>query len=205
MDLLFTIPGLVLISPLLLVLGVAVLLRHGRPIFFRQTRPGLHGEPFKLYKFRTMTDVRDLQGRLLPDEQRLTRLGRFLRSLSLDELPELINVLRGEMSLVGPRPLLMQYLERYTLEQARRHEVLPGITGWAQVHGRNVIEWERKFRLDVWYVDHWSLWLDVRILFMTLWKVLRREGISQPGHATAEEFMGEGTLDLGGRGDSSRR
>jgi lipopolysaccharide/colanic/teichoic acid biosynthesis glycosyltransferase len=204
MDLALTVPGLVLISPLLLVLDLAVLLRHGRPVFFRQTRPGLHGESFELYKFRTMTDARDAQGRLLPDEQRLTGLGRFLRSLSLDELPELINVLRGEMSLVGPRPLLMQYLERYTPEQARRHEVLPGITGWAQVHGRNVIDWERKFRLDVWYVDHWSLWLDVRILFMTLWKVLRREGISQPGHATAEEFMGEGPSEAEERRDSSR-
>jgi lipopolysaccharide/colanic/teichoic acid biosynthesis glycosyltransferase len=190
MDLVLTIPGMVLISPLLVFLGVLVFLQHGRPIFFRQTRPGLQGVPFSLFKFRTMTDARDAEGVLLPDDERLTRIGSFLRSFSLDELPELFNILRGEMSLVGPRPLLMQYLERYTPEQARRHEVLPGITGWAQVHGRNVIAWEDKFRLDVWYVDHWSLWLDMRILFLTLWKVLRREGISQPGHATAEEFMG---------------
>lgn len=197
MDLVLTIPGLILISPILLFLGVLVFLQHGRPIFFRQTRPGLHGEPFSLFKFRTMTDARDAEGFLLPDEERLTRVGSFLRSFSLDELPELFNILRGEMSLVGPRPLLMQYLKRYTSEQARRHEVLPGITGWAQVHGRNVIAWEDKFRLDVWYVEHWSLWLDVRILFLTLWKVLRREGISQPGHVTAEEFMGGEGSDPG--------
>lgn len=190
MDLVLTIPGLILISPLLLALGLLVFIKHGPPIFFQQTRPGLRGEPFSVFKFRTMMDARDAQGQLLPDEVRLTRLGTFLRSFSLDELPELFNILRGEMSLVGPRPLLMQYLDRYTPEQARRHEVLPGVTGWAQVHGRNVIAWEDKFQLDVWYVDHWSLWLDVRILFLTLWKVLRREGISQPGHATAEEFMG---------------
>jgi len=137
-----------------------------------------------------MTNSYDEDGELLPDSERLTRLGRFLRSLSLDELPELINVLRGEMSLVGPRPLLMQYLDRYTQEQARRHDVLPGITGWAQVNGRNVLTWEDKFRFDVWYVDNWSLGLDIKILFLTFWRVLQREGISQPGHATAEEFMG---------------
>ena len=137
-----------------------------------------------------MRELRDEQGRPLPDEERLTLLGRRLRALSLDELPELWNVLRGEMSLVGPRPLLMQYLERYTPRQARRHEVLPGITGWAQVHGRNILDWETKFEFDLWYVDHWSLKLDIKILFLTLWKVIRREGISQPGHATAEEFQG---------------
>ncbi len=137
-----------------------------------------------------MVDIRDEEGQVLPDAERMTSLGRFLRSLSLDELPGLFNVLRGEMSLVGPRPLLMQYLQRYTPQQARRHEVLPGMAGWAQIHGRNVIAWEDKFELDVWYVDHWSLGLDVKILIITLWKVLKREGISQPGHATAEEFMG---------------
>ncbi len=189
-DLALTIPGLILISPLLAVIALLVWWRHGTPLLFRQVRPGYQGEPFTLYKFRTMTDARDAQGNLLPDAERLTTLGRLLRSLSLDELPELLNVLRGEMSLVGPRPLLMQYLERYTPEQARRHQVLPGITGWAQVNGRNALTWEDRFRLDVWYVDHWSLWLDVKILLITFWKVLTREGISQPGHATAEEFMG---------------
>jgi lipopolysaccharide/colanic/teichoic acid biosynthesis glycosyltransferase len=189
-DLVLTIPGLVLISPLLLLLALLVWLYHGWPVLFRQPRPGYRGQPFEIYKFRTMTDARDPQGSLLPDSQRLTRLGRFLRSTSLDELPELFNVLRGEMSLVGPRPLLMQYLERYSPEQARRHHVLPGITGWAQVNGRNALTWEDKFRLDVWYVDHWSLGLDLKILFLTFWKWSRREGISQPGHATAEEFKG---------------
>lgn len=190
LDLILSITGSVLISPILSVIALLVYYYHGRPILFRQVRPGYHGKPFTVYKFRTMNDARDPQGNLLPDEIRLTRLGRFLRSTSLDELTELINVLRGEMSLVGPRPLLTQYLERYTPEQARRHNVLPGITGWAQVNGRNVLTWEDKFRLDVWYVDHWSIWLDIRILLLTLWKVIKREGISQPGHATAEEFMG---------------
>lgn len=189
-DLLLTVPGLVVISPLIVLIAVAVALVHGFPILFRQRRPGYRGEPFTLYKFRTMREARDPSGELLADEARLTGLGRLLRSLSLDELPELVNVLRGEMSLVGPRPLLMQYLERYTAEQARRHEVLPGLTGWAQVNGRNAVSWEDKFRFDVWYVDHWSLWLDVKILALTLWKVLSREGISQAGHATAPEFMG---------------
>ncbi|MCS6993729.1 MAG: sugar transferase [Anaerolineales bacterium] len=182
--------GLVILSPVLLLLALLVRIVHGSPVLFTQTRPGFQGRPFRIYKFRTMTNARDENGQLLPDAHRLTRLGRFLRASSLDELPELFNVLRGEMSLVGPRPLLMQYLERYTPEQARRHQVLPGITGWAQVNGRNALTWEEKFRLDVWYVDHWSLWLDVKILLLTLWKVLKREGISQPGHATAEEFMG---------------
>jgi sugar transferase EpsL len=161
-------------------------------VLFSQVRPGYRGKPFTLYKFRTMTDKRDASGHLLPDEQRQTGLGRFLRSLSLDDLPNAFNVLRGEMSVVGPRPLLMEYLERYSPEQARRHNVLPGITGWAQVNGRNALTWEDKFRLDVWYVDHWSLCLDVRILALTAWKVVRREGISQPGFATAEEFRGTG-------------
>jgi lipopolysaccharide/colanic/teichoic acid biosynthesis glycosyltransferase len=184
--------GLLVLSPLLLLLAILVRLKHGAPVLFRQHRPGYKGIPFVVYKFRTMSDARGADGALLPDAGRLTPLGRFLRSTSLDELPELANVLRGEMSLVGPRPLLMQYLERYSPEQMRRHEALPGITGWAQVNGRNALTWEEKFRLDVWYVDHWSFWLDIRILLLTLWKMITREGISQPGHATAEEFMGSG-------------
>ncbi len=192
LDLLIAIPGIILISPLLGLVALLVWLRLGLPVLFRQTRPGIRGEPFTIYKFRTMTESFDDGGELLPDSERLTRLGLFLRSLSLDEWPELINVLRGEMSLVGPRPLLMQYLDRYTPEQSRRHEVLPGMTGWAQVNGRNVLTWEDKFRFDVWYVDNWSLGLDIKILILTLWRVLQREGISQPGHATAEEFLGNG-------------
>ncbi len=186
------IAGLILLvlSPLLLVLALWVWAAHGTPILFRQQRPGYKGRPFVLYKFRTMTDRTAPDGNLLPDSERLTRLGRFLRSTSLDELPELFNVLRGEMSLVGPRPLLMQYLERYSPEQMRRHDMLPGITGWAQVNGRNALTWDEKFKLDIWYVDHWSLWLDIKILWLTLWKALKREGISQPGHATMEEFKG---------------
>jgi len=189
-DLLLAALGLVILSPVLLLVGILVRMYHGSPVIFTQKRPGFKGTPFHIYKFRTMTDARDENGNLLPDVERLTRLGRFLRASSLDELPELFNVLRGEMSIVGPRPLLMQYLERYNSEQARRHDTLPGITGWAQVNGRNALTWEDKFRLDVWYVDHWSLWLDIKIIFLTVWKVFKREGISQPGHATAEEFMG---------------
>jgi lipopolysaccharide/colanic/teichoic acid biosynthesis glycosyltransferase len=185
-----TIVGGVILLPFMLLIALAVFLSMGRPVLFRQTRPGLRGQPFELYKFRTMRETRDEQGRLLPDSERLTGIGRFLRSLSLDELPELWNVLRGEMSLVGPRPLLMQYLERYTPQQARRHEVLPGITGWAQINGRNALTWEDKFRFDVWYVENRTVWLDLKILFITLWKTIKREGISQQGHATAEEFMG---------------
>jgi lipopolysaccharide/colanic/teichoic acid biosynthesis glycosyltransferase len=154
-------------------------------------RPGYRGKPFAIYKFRTMTNRIGPDDRLLPDAERLTGLGRFLRSTSMDDLPQLWNILRGEMSLVGPRPLLLQYLERYTPEQMRRHDVLPGVTGWAQVNGRNCLNWEEKFRLDVWYVDHWSFGLDLKILFLTVWKVIKREGISQPGHATMEEFMGK--------------
>lgn len=169
---------------------VLVWLFLGWPVIFSQERPGLHGRLFRLYKFRSMRDLRDANGKLLPDEQRLTRFGRFLRSSSLDELPEFFNVLKGDMSLVGPRPLLVQYLERYTPEQARRHEVRPGITGWAQVNGRNALSWEEKFKLDVWYVDHRTFWLDIKILFMTLAKVFKREGISAEGSATAPEFMG---------------
>jgi sugar transferase EpsL len=190
LDVLLTIIGGLILVPFLLLIALAVRLSMGSPILFRQKRPGLRGEPFEVYKFRTMRNVRDEKGQLLPDAERLTALGPFLRSLSLDELPEIWNVLRGEMSLVGPRPLLMQYLERYSSEQARRHEVLPGITGWAQINGRNALTWEDKFRLDVWYVDNWSIWLDLKILLITLWKVIKREGISQEGHATAEEFMG---------------
>lgn len=189
-DLLLTIPGVMVISPLLLILFLLVRLKHGSPALFSQTRPGLYGKPFMMYKFRTMTDERDAEGNLLPDDQRLTPFGKFLRSTSLDELPELINVLKGEMSLVGPRPLLMEYLPLYSPEQARRHEVRPGITGWAQVNGRNAISWEDKFKLDVWYVDNQSLWLDLKILWMTFVKVFKREGISQEGQATASKFTG---------------
>jgi sugar transferase EpsL len=188
--------GLVIFSPILMVLAILIRIRMGRPIMFKQMRPGLHGRSFFMYKFRTMTDERDANGALLADEQRLTRLGRFLRSTSLDELPELFNVLKGDMSLVGPRPLLMQYLQRYTPEQARRHEVKPGITGWAQVNGRNAITWEEKFALDVWYVDNWSLWLDIKILAITVVKVFKREGISAAGEATMPEFLGIKEPDL---------
>ncbi len=189
-DLLLTLPGLLLISPILLLTAMLVRVFHGSPVIFRHQRPGHRGVPFTLYKFRTMTGARDAAGRLLPDAERITPLGKFLRATSLDELPELFNVLRGEMSLVGPRPLLMQYLDRYTPEQARRHEALPGITGWAQINGRNNVSWEIKFELDVWYVDHWSMRLDLKILALTLIKVLKREGINEPGNATAREFMG---------------
>jgi sugar transferase EpsL len=190
LDLVLALSAVIILAPLFAML--ALLIRWGmrRPVLFRQARPGLHGKPFGLLKFRTMTEDRDEQGNLLPDERRLTPLGRLLRGTSLDELPEIFNVLKGEMSLVGPRPLLMQYLERYTPEQARRHDAKAGITGWAQVNGRNVITWEEKFKLDVWYVDHMSFGLDLKIIGMTIWKILKREGISQPGHATAEEFMG---------------
>jgi sugar transferase EpsL len=181
--------------PLMVCIAALVRLKMGAPVLFAQDRPGLKGRIFRMYKFRTMTDERDGEGRLLPDAERLTAFGRWLRRSSLDELPELLNVMRGEMSLVGPRPLLARYLTRYSPEQARRHEVLPGISGWAQVNGRNAISWEDKFRLDIWYVDHVSLALDVRILITTLWKVVRRDGISAAGEATMPEFMGalEGT------------
>jgi len=189
-DLLVSLILLILLSPVMLVIAVLVRIKLGRPVLFSQERPGLHGRLFRLYKFRTMRDARGADDQLLPDEERLTKFGRFLRASSLDELPELFNVLKGEMSLVGPRPLLVAYLERYTPEQARRHEVLPGITGWAQVNGRNALSWESKFKLDVWYVDNRSFWLDLKILFLTIWKALKREGISAPGSATAPEFMG---------------
>lgn len=190
MDRLVGLLGLAVALPVMLVAAIAVRARMGSPVFFIQERPGRLGRPFRLVKFRTMREVND-DGRQLADEERLTGLGRFLRATSLDELPQLWNVLRGHLSLVGPRPLLMRYLERYTPEQARRHEVLPGITGWAQVNGRNAISWEEKFALDVWYVDHWSLALDLRILLMTVRRVFRREGISRQGHATMPEFMGK--------------
>lgn len=189
-DFVVSLLALLLLSPILLVVAVLVTIFHGWPVLFRQQRPGYRGRLFHIYKFRTMSNARDKAGNLLPDAQRLTPLGRFLRSSSLDELPELFNILKGEMSFVGPRPLLTQYLERYSLEQARRHDVMPGLTGWAQVNGRNALTWEEKFKLDVWYVDNWSFWLDIKIIFLTFVKVFKREGISQPGHATAEEFMG---------------
>ena len=182
---------LLLLAPVLLAVAAAVRLAIGSPVLFRQRRPGLGAAPFDLLKFRTMSNETDAAGSLLPDERRLGRFGRLLRELSVDELPELINVVRGDMSLVGPRPLLMQYVNRYTKVQARRHEVRPGITGWAQIHGRNAISWERRLALDVWYVDHRSLWLDAKILGLTAWKVLRREGISEPNHATMSEFLGQ--------------
>jgi sugar transferase EpsL len=184
--------ALVVLAPPLLFVALVVRAFLGSPVLFRQERPGYKGRPFRCLKFRTMTDKRDAKGQLLSDADRLTSFGRFLRSTSLDELPELINVLRGEMSLVGPRPLLMQYLERYTPAQMRRHEVLPGITGWAQVNGRNAASWEQKFAYDVWYVDNGSFWLDLKILVVTLWKTFKREGISQSGHSTMPEFIGYG-------------
>jgi sugar transferase EpsL len=183
--------GIILFAPVMLVVALLVLLTMGRPVLFRQLRPGLHGKPFVLYKFRTMRDACTPSGEPLPDELRLTQFGKWLRSTSLDELPELFNVLKGEMSLVGPRPLLMEYLPRYSPEQARRHEVRPGITGWAQVNGRNALSWEEKFQLDVWYVDHWNLWLDIKIVLITIWKVLKREGISAEGSATMPVFTGD--------------
>lgn len=189
-DIVVSAAALVLLLPLLTVLAIAVRLFLGGPVLFRQVRPGLNARPFTVLKFRTMTDARDASGRLLPDSERLTAFGRFLRSSSLDELPELLNVLEGEMSLVGPRPLLMQYVGRYTPEQARRHDVRPGITGLAQISGRNALSWESKFALDVEYVERCSLALDLRIIALTVWQVIARRGISQPGHATAEEFMG---------------
>jgi lipopolysaccharide/colanic/teichoic acid biosynthesis glycosyltransferase len=182
--------ALVLLSPLLAVVALLVRVRMGTPVLFRQERPGRDGRPFVMTKFRTMTDRRDAGGELLPDADRLTALGRWLRRTSIDELPELLNVVHGDMSLVGPRPLLMEYLPRYSAEQARRHEVRPGITGWAQVNGRNAVTWDEKFALDVWYVDHRSLRLDVEILGRTVSQVFSGHGVSAPGHATMEPFRG---------------
>ncbi len=186
LTLLLLLPGL----PLMAVIALILYLKEGKPVLFRQQRPGRGGKIFTLFKFRTMRNAFDRHDKPLPDGARLTRLGRFLRSTSLDELPELFNVLRGEMSLVGPRPLLVEYLPLYNPQQAHRHDVLPGITGWAQINGRNALTWEEKFRLDVWYVQHWSLRLDLKILTLTIWKVLRREGINAPGQDTAEPFAG---------------
>jgi sugar transferase EpsL len=183
--------GLVGATPLLVATAAAIKLT-GQPVFFRQARPGWEGRIFELIKFRTMRDARDTRGLPLPDSARLTRLGKFLRTSSIDELPQLWNVLRGDMSFVGPRPLLVQYLPLYTATQARRHEMRPGITGWAQVHGRNRLSWEEKFELDVWYIDHWSVFLDVKILALTVLQVVRRRGISSEGHATMPEFRGAG-------------
>lgn len=189
-DVILSLAGLVLLSPVLAATALLAALKLGRPVFFRQVRPGLHGEPFRMIKFRTMTDARDENGELLPDADRLTRFGAFLRATSIDELPELWNVLRGDMSLVGPRPLLMRYLPLYSPEQARRHEVRPGLTGWAQVNGRNTLNWSERLALDIWYVDNGSVLLDFYILLKTLKKVLWREGISQAGEATMRPFGG---------------
>jgi len=195
-DLLFAALLLLLLAPLLPVLYLLVRVKLGRPVIFRQQRPGLHGRPFTLYKFRTMTGDRDKKGNLLPDEIRLTRFGSFLRRYSLDELPEFVNVLKGDMSIVGPRPLLMKYLRFYTPEQARRHQVRPGITGWAQVQGRNSLAWEERFVCDVWYVDHHSWWLDLKIIWLTIIAVLRRQGITHGEHVSMPEFTGSRRGDV---------
>ncbi len=195
LDIVLSAAGLILLSPLLVLLTVVIRFKLGPPVLFRQQRPGSGGRGFVTYKFRTMTNQCDAAGQLLPDEQRLPAFGRFLRSTSLDELPELFNVLKGDMSIVGPRPLMMKYLGRYTPEQARRHEVKPGITGWAQINGRNAITWEERFKLDVWYVDNWSIWLDLRIILKSIWMMITRQGITQRDRATVDEFMGtEGNL-----------
>lgn len=180
----------VALMPVIAAVALVSRVTMGTPVLFRQDRPGKYGRPFTLLKFRTMADVRDANGVPLPDDERMIKVGRVIRATSLDELPQLWNVLRGDMSLVGPRPLLMQYLTRYTPEQARRHEVLPGVTGWAQVNGRNALNWDEKFALDVWYVDHWSLWLDAQVMLKTLWGVVTRKGISNGRHATMPEFVG---------------
>lgn len=189
-DLIASALALIVLSPVMGLTALLVRIQLGGPILFRQQRPGYKGRPFHIFKFRTMIDRFAPDGSLLPDSERLTRFGRVLRSTSLDELPELFNILRGEMSVVGPRPLLMEYLPLYSAEQARRHDMPPGLTGWAQVNGRNALSWQDKFRLDVWYVDHWSFWLDLKIIFLTLIKVFQREGITQEGQATAEKFTG---------------
>lgn len=192
-DILLASIALVLLAIPMAVLAIIVRLNLGSPVVFRQQRPGLHGKPFQMMKFRSMTNQKDENGNLLPDAQRLTKFGKMLRASSLDELPELLNVIKGDMSLVGPRPLLMQYLERYDQVQMRRHEVRPGITGYAQIKGRNTLSWEDKFALDVWYVDNWTIWLDFKIMFATIGKVIKREGVSTAGEATAKEFMGNST------------
>ena len=190
-DLTFAIIALVILSPIMIATAILVRIYIGTPILFKQQRPGYKGRPFLIYKFRTMTNRFTPDGSLLPDSERLTRFGHLLRSLSLDEWPELFNILRGDMSFVGPRPLLMDYLPLYSPEQARRHDVVPGLTGWAQVNGRNTVDWPARFNMDIWYVDHWSFWLDIRIIFLTVWKVLSREGINQEGQSTVEYFKGE--------------
>jgi lipopolysaccharide/colanic/teichoic acid biosynthesis glycosyltransferase len=189
-DIIFSAFALLFLAPLIALLALSVCIKFGSPVFFRQTRPGLHGLPFEMIKFRTMTDARDAAGNLLSDVERLTRFGRFLRATSLDELPELWNVLRGDMSLVGPRPLLIEYLPLYTPEQARRHEVRPGITGWAQVNGRNSISWEEKFQMDIWYVDHQSFYLDIKIFYLTILSLFRPVGINFSGNTTEFPFRG---------------
>lgn len=191
-DIMVSVIMIIILLPILLITFLLVKNKLGSPAIFRQERPGKNGKIFMMYKFRSMTDERDETGGLMPDEIRLTSFGKLLRKTSLDELPELFNILKGDMSFVGPRPLLVRYLKRYTTEQARRHEVKPGLTGWAQVNGRNAISWEEKFRLDVWYVDHWNLWLDLKILGLTFTKVFMREGISSDSHVTMEEFWGTG-------------
>ena len=190
-DLSFALIALVILSPIILVTAILVRVFIGTPILFKQQRPGYKGQPFFIYKFRTMTNRVAHDGSLLSDAERLTRFGHLLRSLSLDELPELFNIVRGEMSFVGPRPLLMEYLPLYSPEQARRHDVVPGLTGWAQINGRNTVDWPARFAMDIWYVDHWSFWLDIRIIFLTVWKVLSREGVNQEGQSTVEYFKGE--------------
>lgn len=190
-DLTFALIALIILSPVLILTAIFVRIFIGSPILFTQQRPGYKGRPFHIYKFRSMTNRFARDGSLLPDAERLTRFGRILRSLSLDELPELFNILHGEMSFVGPRPLLMEYLPLYSPEQMRRHDAMPGLTGWAQVNGRNAIDWPSRFRMDVWYVDNWSFWLDIRIIFMTVSKVVLREGVNQVGQSTVEYFKGE--------------
>jgi lipopolysaccharide/colanic/teichoic acid biosynthesis glycosyltransferase len=189
-DIIFVLIAVVLLLPVFIVVSIVIVISDGFPVFFTQFRPGKNGIPFKLYKFRSMKKAQDQKIELSTDGERITKFGNFLRRTSLDELPELFNVLEGKMSIVGPRPLLMQYLERYSDEQSRRHEVLPGITGWAQINGRNTISWEEKFHLDIWYVDQRTFFLDIRIILQTVWKVIKGEGVSQPGRATMDEFMG---------------
>ncbi len=194
-DLIIAITAIIILSPVLIFISFLVFFTHGFPILYRQQRPGYGGAIFTIYKFRTMRTLTESNGQPAPDEERLTKLGAFLRSSSLDELPELINVIKGEMSLVGPRPLLVEYLPLYNVEQFGRHSVLPGITGWAQVNGRNILSWQEKFELDVWYVDNWSLWLDIKIIALSVIKVFKREGISQPGYTSAERFQGNPPVD----------
>lgn len=190
LDIVISLIGIILLSPVFVVLWLLCRMKLGTPVLFMQERPGYKGKIFVLYKFRSMTDERDEKGELLPDGERLTKFGSFLRNTSLDELPELFNILKGDMSFVGPRPLLVEYLDRYTAEQARRHDVRPGLTGWAQINGRNTINWDERFKLDVWYVENRSIWLDIKIFFLTFVKVFKREGISEEGSVTMSEFLG---------------